>query len=195
VRFFPNALGPRDEGEISMLIRILVCCAANLVCLRAQLSGEAAAAVDKLVVKVLSESGTPAVSIAIVKDGKVALARAYGDARLDPKTPATAGMRFSIGSVSKQFLAGAILLSAESGKLSLNDRVGQYLPGLTRSNDITIRQLLSHTAGYQDYYPQDYLPPFMLEPVSPQGIVDRWANKALDFEPGTAWQYSTQASS
>jgi D-alanyl-D-alanine carboxypeptidase len=173
-----------------MTIRILVGCAVSFLCLHAQMSDETAAAVDKLVAKALAESGTPAVSIAIVKDGNVALARAYGDARLDPKTPATAGMRFSIGSVSKQFLAGAILLAAEGGKLSLNDRVSKYLPGLTRANDITIRQLLSHTSGYQDYYPQDYVPPFMLEPVSAQGILDRWANKPLDFEPGTAWQYS-----
>ena len=156
-----------------MSIRILVAFAVSALCLRAQLSDETAAAIDRLVAKALADSGTPAVSIAIVKDGKVALARAYGD-----------------DSVSKQFLAGAILLAQEDGKLTLNDRVGKYLPGLTRSNDITIRQLLSHTAGYQDYYPQDYLPPFMLEPVTAEGILDRWAVKPLDFEPGTAWQYS-----
>jgi D-alanyl-D-alanine carboxypeptidase len=173
-----------------VLIRILVCLSLSIVGLRGQLSDETAAAVDKLVAKALAESGTPAVSIAIVKDGKVALAQAYGDARLDPKTPATAAMRFSIGSVSKQFLAAAILLAAENGKLSLDDRVGKYLPSLTRANDITIRQLLSHTSGYQDYYPQDYLPPFMREPVTAEGILDRWAIKPLDFEPGTAWQYS-----
>jgi CubicO group peptidase (beta-lactamase class C family) len=173
-----------------LLIRIFVCFAVSLACMQAQLSDETAAAVDKLVAKALAESGTPAVSIAIVKDGKVALARAYGDARLDPKTPATGAMRFSIGSVSKQFMAAAILLAAESGKLSLDDRVGKYLPDLTRANDITIRQLLSHTAGYQDYYPQDYVPPFMRVPVTAEGILDRWARKPLDFEPGTAWQYS-----
>jgi D-alanyl-D-alanine carboxypeptidase len=148
---------PRDRRFL-LLIRIFVCIVASLVSLRAQLSDETTTAVDKLAAKALAESGTPAVSIAIVKDGKVALARAYGDARLDPKTLSAAGMRFSIGSVSKQFLAGAILLAAESGKLSLDDRISKYLPSLTRSNDITIRQLLSHTSGYQDYYPQDYLP-------------------------------------
>ncbi len=173
-----------------MSIRIFVGVAVSVACLQAQLSDETGAAIDKLVAKALAESGAPAVSIAIVKDGKLALARAYGDARLDPKTSATAGMRFAIGSVSKQFLAGAILLAAEDGKLSLNDRVGKYLPSLTRANDITIRQLLSHTAGYQDYYPQDYVPPFMREPVTAEGILTRWAVKPLDFEPGTAWQYS-----
>ena len=177
-------------GRFPVLIRIFVCFAISITCLRGQVPDETAASVDTLVSKALLESGTPAVSIAIVKNGKVALAKAYGDARLDPKTPATAGMRFAIGSVSKQFLAAAILLAAESGQLSLDDRVGKYLPALTRANDITIRQLLSHTAGYQDYYPQDYLPPFMREPVTAEGILDRWAVKPLDFEPGTAWQYS-----
>lgn len=172
------------------MLRFLVVLALSIGCLHAQLPAETAAAVDKLVVQALSDSGTPAVSIAIVRDGRVVLAKAYGDARLDPKTPATATMRFSIGSVSKQFLAAALLLAQESGKLSLDDRVAKYLPGLTRAKDIAVRQLLSHTAGYQDYYPQDYVPPFMREPVTAEGILDRWANEPLDFEPGTAWQYS-----
>jgi D-alanyl-D-alanine carboxypeptidase len=157
---------------------------------QAQLPPATTASIDTLVAKALADSGTPAVSIAVVKDGKVAFAKAYGDARLSPQTPATAAMRFSIGSVSKQFMAAALLIAQENGKLSLNDPVGKYLPGLTRANDITIRQLLSHTSGYQDYYPQDYVPPFMREPVTAAGILDRFANKPLDFEPGTAWQYS-----
>ena len=80
-------------------------------------------------------------------------------------------MRYSIGSVSKQFLAGAILLLVQDGKLSLDDRVSQYLPNLTRAGEITIRQLLTHTSGYQDYYPQDYMPPFMEKSVSAEGIL------------------------
>ena len=172
------------------MFRFLAAVVLSIGCLRAQLPADTLVAIDQLVTKALSDSGTPAVSIAIVRDGKVVLARAYGDGRLDPKTPAAAGMRFSIGSVSKQFLAGALLLAQESGQLSLDDKVAKYLPNLTRAGDITVRQLLSHTAGYQDYYPQDYLPPFMRQPVTAQGILDRWATKPLDFEPGSAWQYS-----
>jgi D-alanyl-D-alanine carboxypeptidase len=55
---------------------------------------------------------------------------------------------------------------------------------------VTIRQLLSHTSGYQDYWPQDYVMPMMLQPVAAQKILDMWARKPLDFEPGTKWQYS-----
>jgi CubicO group peptidase (beta-lactamase class C family) len=84
----------------------------------------------------------------------------------------------------------AILLLVQEGKLSLDDPVGRFLPSLTRANDITIRQVLSHTSGYQDYYPLDYVAPFMMQPVTPDEILDRWARKPLDFEPGTQWQYS-----
>src|SRR5205814_1232242 len=59
-----------------------------------------------------------------------------------------------------------------------------------RANEITIRQLLSHTSGYQDYWPQDYVMPGMLKPVTSQKIMDGWAKIPLDFDPGTKWQYS-----
>ena len=78
----------------------------------------------------------------------------------------------------------------QDGKLSLDDKVAKYFPDLTRANEITVRQLLSHTSGYQDYWPQDYMLPLMVEPVTPEGIMDRWAKKPLDYEPGMKWQYS-----
>jgi CubicO group peptidase (beta-lactamase class C family) len=156
----------------------------------AQVSSETAAKIDSLAEKALAETATPSASIAVVKDGKIAYVKAYGDARLDPKTTAQPEMRYPIGSVSKQFMAGCVLLLAQEGKLSLDDRVAEYLPALTRASDITIRELLSHTSGYQDYYPLDYVAPFMQQPVTPEGILERWARKPLDFEPGTEWQYS-----
>ena len=146
--------------------------------------------IDEIAAKALAESGTPSVSLAIVQNGKIAYEKAYGKARLDPPADARPDMRYSIGSVSKQFLAGAVLLLVQDGRLSLDDRVSKYLPNLTRANEITIRQLLSHTSGYQDYYPQDYVAPFMEKPVTAERILDQWARKPLDFDPGTRWQYS-----
>ena len=173
--------------------RALLLLAAVLAAARhlgAELAPTAAAKIDAAVEQALVDSGTPSASIAVVKDGKLAYVKAYGTARLEPATPARAEMRYCIGSVSKQFLAGAILLLVEDGKLSLDDKVSRYLPNLTRASEITIRQLLSHTSGYQDYYPLDYVAPFMLKPVTPTDILDRWARKPLDFDPGTRWQYS-----
>src|SRR2546428_1746803 len=155
-----------------------------------QLSADLTDKIDKVATDTLARTGVPSASIAIVKDGQIAYVKAYGDARLEPKTPATTQMRYSIGSISKQFTAAAILLLQEQGKLSLDDKVAKYIPNLTRANEVTIRQLLSHTSGYQDYWPQDYVMPMMLQPVTAEKILDTWARKPLDFEPGTKWQYS-----
>ncbi len=154
------------------------------------LSAETQKKVDAAVAEVLQKTGAPSASIAIVRDGRTVYVQAYGDARLEPQLTAEPGMRYAIGSVSKQFTAAAILLLQQDGKLSLDDKVAKYFPDLTRANEITVRQLLSHTSGYQDYWPQDYMVPLMVEPVTPEGIMDRWAKKPLDYEPGTKWQYS-----
>jgi len=155
-----------------------------------QLSSELRERIDKRAAGTLAASGIPSASVAVVRDGQIVYVKTYGDARLDPKTPAAPEMRYSIGSISKQFTAAAILLLQEQGKLSLDDKVSKFIPDLTRANEVTIRQLLSHTSGYQDYWPQDYVMPMMLQPVTARKILDQWARKSLDFEPGSKWQYS-----
>ena len=146
--------------------------------------------IDDATTKMLSDSGVPSASIAVVKDGKLAYTKAYGLADIAFHRPATTSMIYSIGSISKQFTAASILLLVEEGKLSLDDPVGRWLPDLTRANEVTIRQVLSMTSGYQDYWPQDYVMPSMMKPASPEEILKGWAQKPLDFEPGTKWQYS-----
>jgi D-alanyl-D-alanine carboxypeptidase len=150
--------------------------------------------IDRIASQVLEQTGVPSASIAVVQHGKLVYTRAYGDARLEegaePAVPATPEMRYSIGSISKQFTAAAILLLQEEGKLSIDDPVGKYVTGLTRGNEVTIREILSHTSGYEDYWPEDYLMTPMLRPATAQQILDTWGKKPLDFEPGTQWQYS-----
>ena len=111
------------------------------------LDGASKGRVDRIAEDVLVERGVPSASVAVVKGGKLVYTHAYGLAHVDPKQDATPEMRYSIGSISKQFTAAAILLLQEQGKLSLDDVVGKYVPGLTRGNEVTIRQILSHTAG------------------------------------------------
>ena len=146
--------------------------------------------IDSIATGVLAKSGLPSASIAVVQNGRIAYAKAYGFARLEPQLPANTDMRYCIGSISKQFTATAILILQQEGKLSLDDKVSRFLPDLTRANEVTIRELLSHTSGYQDFWPQDYLMPFILKPTTAEQILDRWAKKPLDFDPGTQWQYS-----
>lgn len=146
--------------------------------------------IDKIASEVLEKTGTPAASIAVVKDGQIVYIKAYGDACLDPRTSAKPEMRFSTGSVSKPFTAAAILLLQEQGKLSIDDKVSRFIPDLTRANEVTIRQLLSMTSGYQEFWPVDYVLPMMQKPVTPRKIVDQWAHKPLNFDPGTKWAIS-----
>ena len=157
---------------------------------QAQLGSTLQNQIDQVATDALAKTGVPSASVAIVKDGQVAYLHAYGDAHLEPRTTAKPDMRYSIGSISKQFTATAILLLQEQGKLSLDDKVAKFIPDLTRASEVTIRQLLSHTSGYEDYWPQDYVMPMMLQPVTAQKILDMWARKPLDFDPGTKWQYS-----
>jgi CubicO group peptidase (beta-lactamase class C family) len=146
-------------------------------------------AIDQSVIETLHAADVPAASIAVVKDGKLAYAQAYGYAEL-PHRKAAADMAFPIGSVSKQFTASLILLLAQDGKLSLDDKVGRFLPGLADAQQVSLRQILSHTSGYEDYAPEDYATPAMSKPTTPQAIADTWGRKKLDFPPGAAWQYS-----
>jgi CubicO group peptidase (beta-lactamase class C family) len=155
-----------------------------------QIDASTRARIDAIAAAVLEQTGVPSASVAIIQQGKVVYTHAYGNARLQPHVPATPSMRYSIGSISKQFTAAAVLLLQEEGKLRLDDTVSQYLPGLTRGEDVTIRQLLSHTSGYQDYWPEDYVMTPMLAFVTAQQIIDQWGKKPLDFDPGAQWQYS-----
>src|ERR1700733_9330549 len=168
----------------------LVMVAAVPTMAQSALSAATASGIDAAVAEVLKTTGVPSASVAVVQGGKVAYVKAYGMARLEPPMPAEPGMQYSIGSISKQFTPAGGLLLAQDGKLKLDDSVGKYLPGLTRANEVTIRQVLSMTSGYQDFWPEDYVMTSMMKSATPQQVLDTWAKKPLDFEPGTQWQYS-----
>jgi len=149
-----------------------------------------ASQIDEAAAVVLKATGVPSASVAVVQGGKVAYVKAYGNARLEPVMAAAPEMQYSIGSVSKQFTAALVLLLVQDGKVKLDDPVGKYLPELTRANEVTIRQVLSMTSGYQDFWPEDYVMTSMMQSTTPEHILDVWGKKPLDFEPGTQWQYS-----
>ena len=174
----------------SILLVLATATAVAAPCPAQQLTPAERSRIDSAVATVLAGTGAPSASIAIVRGGEIVYENAYGDGRIEPAVPARTSMRYSIGSVSKQFTATALLLLAEEGKLSLDDKVSKWHPQLTRANEISIRQLLSMTAGYQDYWPQDYVFTAMQSPATVQLITQRWASKPLDFDPGTKWQYS-----
>ncbi|HUJ22582.1 MAG TPA: serine hydrolase domain-containing protein [Bryobacteraceae bacterium] len=166
---------------------LLTFCAGSLF---GQASAERDRKLSEKIAAALKESGAPSVSVAVVENGKVAYANAFGKANVAAGRDADIHTRYAVGSISKQFTAAAILLMQEQGKLSLDDKVSKYFPDLTRADEVSIRQLLSHTSGYEDYAPQDYIIPEWTRATTPKAILDHWGKKPLNFEPGTRWQYS-----
>ncbi len=145
---------------------------------------------DSAIASALSSSQTPSAQVSVVKDGQVVFNRAYGLARLSPAVFAKPETRYQIASVSKEFVAAAALLLQEQGKLSLDDKVAKWFPDLTSADTITLRQLLSHTSGYSDYWPQDYVMTMVTVPTTSEAIANTYARAPLDYTPGEQWQYS-----
>ncbi|ESQ75305.1 serine hydrolase [Asticcacaulis sp. AC402] len=151
---------------------------------------EQSARIDLIVKQAMDANQTPSAQIAVVEKGKIAFSKAYGLAQIGPDVPATTASRYQIASVSKAFTAAAVMLLVDEGKLSMEDKVAKWFPDLTQSGDITIRQLLSHTSGYSDYWPQDYVMPSVQGQTTPRAILDQFAKAPLDYQPGEDWQYS-----
>jgi D-alanyl-D-alanine carboxypeptidase len=176
----------------SLVLLTLVCAAFGLPPhVRAQaLTEPQVAAIDQSVAANLAQRDVPSASVAVVRGGQIVFAKAYGHRALSPDRPAEVGARYNIGSVSKQMTATALLMLVDQGKLSLDDPVGRWLPELTEASRITVRQVLSHTAGYKGFFLSETMPVEASRPTTPQSIADRWGRMPLDYPPGTSWQYS-----
>src|SRR5688500_2805281 len=94
----------------------------------------------------------PGCSVALSQNRKLIINKAYGSADLEREVPITANTLFDAGSVRKQFVAAAILLLAEEGKLALADDIRKYIPQFPEyAHKITIDHLLTHTSGIRDW--------------------------------------------
>lgn len=178
---------PLSSGLVVLAVTI---CLSPFAQAQAGISTDVQKKIDEIAAQALASTGAPSASLAIVRDDRIVYAKAYGLSNLETQTAARPEMRYCIGSISKQFTAIAILMLSEQGKLLLDDSVSRFVPNLTRAGEVTIRELLTMTSGYQDFWPQDYVPPMMLDSTTPQQILDRWARIPLDFNPGAKWQYS-----
>jgi D-alanyl-D-alanine carboxypeptidase len=147
-------------------------------------------AIDSHVADMVGRKGLTGLALTIVKDGKVVLAKGYGKRSLEAGNPVGPETPFAIGSVTKQFACACILLLAEEGKLSVDDKVAKFYPDLTRAGEITLYQLMTHTSGYPDYYPLDFVDRRLSKPIPVDSLIREYAGGKLDFEPGTRWSYS-----
>lgn len=145
--------------------------------------------------KAVAERLTPGVQVCVTRHGKVVFSQGFGKADLEWGAAMTPTSVCRIGSVSKQFTAAAVLLLAQDGKLSLDDKLARFFPDFPNAERLTIRRMLSHTAGLGNY--TQTTPP---ELVWQQAKTDRSSAEMLDlmkaasakliFEPGTDYRYS-----
>ncbi len=145
---------------------------------------------DSIIRKAVADKQMIGLSVGVMQNGKVILAKGYGVADLGSTKAVTPETLFGIGSVTKQFTCSALLLLAEEKKLSLRDPVSKYMPNLTRARDITLLDLGQHVSGYRDYYPLDFVDREMQKPATDEAIIAEYATRPLDFDPGTRWSYS-----
>ncbi|MDB5444118.1 MAG: serine hydrolase [Phenylobacterium sp.] len=148
------------------------------------------AKIDEGVQAALSQRSVPSASIAVVRGGQIVFTKAYGRRSLSPSRAANIEARYNIASVTKQITATAVLMLADEGKLSLDDTIDRWMPELTDASRITVRQVLSHTAGYKGFFTAEILPLEGRRATSPQAIADGWGRRPLDFTPGSDWRYS-----
>lgn len=130
--------------------------------------------------------------VAVARDGKPFVLRAYGKANRDTGAVADADTRFRIGSVTKQFTAVCILQLAEQGKLKVEDTIRTYLPDYPKKtgDKVTLHQMLSHTSGIPSYTDDEALMKARDKDHTPAQVLATFEDKPLHFEPGTKWEYS-----
>ena len=170
---------------------------ASIACLLLVTPGETSAteaaksAADRAAQEAIVKLKAPGVAVAVEINGEIVVLRGYGVRDLVSKLPVTSNTHFEIGSISKQFTAAAVLQLAESHRLSLDDPLGKYVPEYVVGAAITIRQLLSQTAGVPNFTEgNDFMQVAATQKPSLQAILARIDGKPLAFKPGTDWAYS-----
>ncbi|HZE96338.1 MAG TPA: serine hydrolase domain-containing protein [Planctomycetota bacterium] len=151
----------------------------------------------------LREYRIPGGALAVVRDGRLILAKGYGLADVDAKTPVDAASLFRIASISKPVTAVAVLRLVQEGRLDLDAKAFGLLELKPEGADgrlaqITIRQLLQHTGGWDREKSGDPMfRPFdiaseagVAPPPGPAVIMEFVAKRRLDFDPGARHAYS-----
>ena len=137
--------------------------------------------------------GTPGVSVAIVRDGRILLERGYGLADLEHNVPVTPNTVFDVASVSKQFTGLSVAMLATQGRLTITDDVRKYLPELPDFGaPITIEHLLHHTSGIRDWPLTLGIAGWRFDDVISFDQILRMAynQRTLNFTPGAEHTYS-----
>ena len=145
------------------------------------------ARIDRFVTAEMKTRKIPGVAVAVLRHGKVPIVRTYGFANLEHRVPVKPQTIFQSGSMGKQFTAAAVMILVQEGKISLDDRITKYFSNTPEAwKDITVRRLLTHTAGMGDYP----LEIDLRRDYTEDQLLDFFKKAKLAFEPGEGWDYS-----
>ena len=127
----------------------------------------------------------------IAQKGKILLQKSYGYKNFAAHVLNDSNTIFQIGSITKQFTATVILKLQEEGKLSVNDKLDKYFPQFKYADEITIKNLLTHTSGIYNYTIDidDEDSSITCKPISKQLLLDLVFKHHLDFKPGSQFRY------
>jgi CubicO group peptidase (beta-lactamase class C family) len=129
----------------------------------------------------------PGLALLVSRGGKIVRAEGFGLANVELQAPVKPETIFQSGSVGKQFTATAVMMLVEESKVSLDDPLTKYFPDAPVTwKEVSVRELLSHTAGFGDYpekfdFRKDWTEPELLKLVE---------SIPLAYPPGTKWEYS-----
>jgi D-alanyl-D-alanine carboxypeptidase len=137
-------------------------------------------------------ASAPGAAVIVTDHGKVVYERGRGLADIAAKKPITPATVFRLGSITKQFASATLLQLAHEGKLSLDDPLSKFIPDYPQPGaSATVRQLLSHTSGIQDY---TEIPGWMVEAntnkaYTTEQLIEVFKDKPAQFKPGAQWSY------
>ena len=129
---------------------------------------------------------TPGCAVGVSQYGQLVASRAYGVADLERGVPITPATIFDIGSIQKQFVAAAVLLLVDEGRIALSDDIHKYFPELPEyGHAITVEHLLTHTSGVRDWIGLS-----RMSSEDEEALTMILRQRGLNFAPGEEWSYS-----
>jgi CubicO group peptidase (beta-lactamase class C family) len=146
--------------------------------------------INAMVAQDMLRESVPGAAVAVTRNGVIIFTNGYGKRTLDHIALADAATHFEIGSITKQFTAAAILQLKEANRISLNDRLSEYLPDFPHARQITLLELLGQTSGLPDYVTPNDLIHGASSVKGYDSVVAAIHDRPLVFAPGTSWGYS-----
>jgi len=182
------------RGGCTVAVSLLLSAAASMASgLSAQVIQPIAddlANMDQRIQAEMAANNIPGVLIGVASRGRLLHVQGYGMANVELRVPVSDSTVFEIGSISKQFVAAAMMLLVEEGRVGLDDGIHEYLHDLPSEwLGVTVRQLLTHTSGIPDYEEIQTYEAYRFR-FTPEQIIREAHSRPMDFEPGTGWYYS-----